>query len=65
MKKLAEYIHWVGFIGTCFMLVLSVLDPSRDELVIHFIASLIPNTLSWLLATMIDGKRNYFPVLKG
>ena len=38
-------------------------DPSRDEMLIHFIASMIPNTLCWILANIIDGKRNYFPFL--
>ena len=45
------------------MLVLSALDPSRDEMLIHFIASMIPNTLCWILANIIDGKRSYFPFL--
>ena len=63
MKNFVEYLHWIGFFGTCFMLVLSFLDPSKDEMVIHFIASMIPNTLSWAIAIMLDGKRKYFPFL--
>ena len=46
------------------MLVLSFLDPSKDEMLIHFIASMIPNTLSWAIAIMLDGKRKYFPFFK-
>ena len=64
MKIFVEYLHWIGFCGTCFMLVLSFLDPSKDEMLIHFIASMIPNTLSWAIAIMLDGKRKYFPFLK-
>jgi len=45
------------------MLVLSFLDPSKDEMLIHFIASMIPNTLCWIIALMLDGKRKYFPFL--
>ena len=63
MKDIVHYLHWVGFLGTCFMLVLSALDPSKDEMLIHFIASMIPNTLYWIFANIMDGKRNYFPFL--
>ena len=62
-KNVGHYLHWVGFLGTCSMLVLSALDPSKDEMLIHFIASMIPNTLCWILANIMDGKRNYFPFL--
>jgi len=63
MKKLAHILHWIGFLGTCFMLVLSFLDQSRDELIIHFTASMVPNTLFWLIAYLIAGKRKYLPFL--
>jgi hypothetical protein len=61
--KTAHILHWIGFIGTCFMLVLSFLDESRNELIIHFTASIIPNTLSWFIASLLSGKRNFFPFL--
>ena len=60
-KNVGYYLHWIGFSGTCFMLVLSALDPSRDEMLIHFIASMIPITLTWLLACFFNGKRNFLP----
>ena len=63
MKKLAHLLHWIGFLGTCFMLVLSFLDQSRDEFIIHFTASMVPNTLFWLIAYLIAGKRKYLPFL--
>ena len=63
MKIFVEYLHWIGFCGKSFMLVLSFLDPSKDEMLIHFIASMIPNTLCWIIALMLDGKRKYFPFL--
>ena len=62
-KNVGHYLHWVGFFGTCFMLILSTLDPSRDEMLIHFIASMMPNTLCWIFANIIDGKRSYLPFL--
>ena len=61
MKDIVHYLHWVGFLGTCSMLVLSALDPSKDEMLIHFIASMIPITLTWLLACFFNGKRNFLP----
>ena len=63
MNKIADVLHWIGFFGTCFMLVLSFFDESRDEVFIHFTASMIPNTLSWLIASLLGGKRNFFPFL--
>ena len=63
MKDTGHYLHWVGFLGTCFMLVLSALDPSKDEMLIHFIASMILSTLCWILANIKNEKRNYFPFL--
>ena len=63
MQKIAHILHWIGFLGTCFMLVLSFLDESRDELIIHLISSMIPNTLSWFIAVLLTGKRNFFPFL--
>ena len=61
--RFATLIHWTGFLATCFMLVLSLLDQSRDELLIHFTASLIPNTSCWVVAYLLGGSRNFFPFL--
>ena len=63
-KKIAHFLHWAGFLITCFMLVLSFLDESRDEVIIHITASMIPNTVSWFIATLLVGKRKFFPFLK-
>ncbi len=63
-KKIAHFLHWIGFIITCFMLVLSFLDQSRDEVIIHITASMIPNTVSWFFATLLAGKRKFFPFLE-
>ena len=43
------------------MLVLSVLDQSKDEIVIHLIASMIPITTTWQIAYFLSGKRNILP----
>ena len=63
-KKIAHFLHWAGFLITCFMLVLSFLDESRDEVIIHITASMIPNTVSWFIATLLVGKRKFFPFLE-
>ena len=62
-KKIAHFLHWAGFLITCFMLVLSFLDQSSDEVIIHITASMIPNTASWLIVTLLVGKRNFLPFL--
>jgi hypothetical protein len=45
------------------MLFMAYLDPSQDEVLIHIIASSIPSTLAWLIASLIGGRRNYFPFI--
>ena len=44
--KLGYLLHWIGLIGTCFMLMLSFLDQGQDELIIQLIAT------SWPLLCM-------------
>jgi len=61
MKKLLHIIHWIGFLITCFMLIASALDKSSDEIVIHLTASMIPISLTWLIAHFIGGPRKFFP----
>jgi len=43
------------------MLIASALDKSRDEIVIHLTASMIPISLTWLIAYFIGGPRKFFP----
>lgn len=59
--KISLFIHWLGFLASCFMLFMAYLDPSQDEVIIHIIAASMPNTLGWLIACLIGGRRNYFP----
>jgi len=54
MKLLLHIIHWFGFLLTCFMIILSALDKSRDEIFIHITA----------FASVIGGARKFFPFLK-
>lgn len=63
MDKFAHILHWAGFLVTCFMLVLSALDQSKDEVMIHVISSMIPLTLTWVISSLIAGKRNFLPFL--
>ena len=62
-RKIAITLHWIGFIITCFMLILSFLNPSKDEIIIHFIASIIPNSVCWIIAFLFAGKRHYLPFI--
>ena len=63
MNKIAHIVHWFGFIITCLMLILSYLDQSRDEVFIHIVSSMIPNTLAWVIGTLLAGKRKFLPFL--
>jgi len=64
MNKLADLLHWIGFILSCFMLILSALDQSKDEVLIHIMASIIPITISWVIAYLLSGKRHFLPFIK-
>ena len=59
--KIPSFIHWIGFTITIFLLILSLLDPSKDEMVIYFIASITPNAGCWIIAMAVYGKRGFFP----
>jgi len=57
-------LHWLGFFITIFMLSLSFLDPSQDELLLHFIASSFPLFITWILRISKAGPVPIFPFLK-
>ena len=62
-NKISTFIHWTGFLISLFMFILAYLDPSRDEVIIHITAALMPNTIGWILASSISGQKNYLPFL--
>ena len=64
MKRIAKIIHWSGFYVTSFMLVMTVLDESQDEIILHLIVSSIPITVTWLIACVLGGKRNNILFIK-
>ena len=57
-------LHWLGFFITIFMLSLSFLDPSQDELLLHFIASSLPLFITWISRISKAGPVPIFPFLK-
>lgn len=57
--KLGYLLHWIGLIGTCFMLVVSFLDQSQDELMIHLIASSFPILIGWILRVLLVGRKDF------
>lgn len=63
MRHFTHILHWIGFFMTCVMLILSFLDPSGDEHLIHFVASMTPITVAWLIAYLIDESRKFFPFM--
>lgn len=62
--KSGLFLHWAGFLVTCFMLVVSFGDPSKDEVVIHLTASCMPLLLGWLLRVLLVGRRHLLPFVK-
>ena len=58
--KLGYLLHWIGLIGTCFMLVVSFLDQSQDELMIHLIASSFPILIGWILRVLLVGRKHFY-----
>ena len=54
--KIAKFIHWIGFFAFCFMLTLAALDQSKDETVIHLVASSIPLLLAIFIHYIITKK---------
>jgi len=63
IKKSLSIIHWLGFFLSCLMLVMTFLDQSQDEIIIHLIASSLPHTIGWIIVSLIGGTRNYFPFI--
>ena len=61
--KLGYLLHWIGLIGTCFMLILSFLDQSQDELIIHLIASSFPILIGWMLRVLLVGRKHFLPFI--
>jgi len=64
MKLVLLRLHWFGFFITAFMLSLSFLDPSQDELLLHFIASSLPLLITWAIRIFKIGPVPIFPFLK-
>jgi hypothetical protein len=64
MKKTLLKLHWLGFFITIFMLSLSFLDPSQDEVFIHFFASSFPLLVTWIIRVLNVGPVPIFPFLR-
>ena len=58
---IAKVIHWVGFIIFCFMLFVSALDESKDEVFIHLTASSIPLVLAIVVRYIITREFKVMP----
>ena len=64
MKKTLLKLHWLGFFITIFMLSLSFLDPSQDEVFIHFFASSFPLLVTWIIRVLNVCPVPIFPFLR-
>ena len=59
-----EFITRVGLAITTVMLVLSLLDQSRDEYIIHITASSMPLVCIWIIRNYFVEKCRFFPFLE-
>lgn len=62
--KIAKFIHWIGFFAFCFMLTFAALDKSKDEAVIHLVASSIPLLITIFIHYIITKKFKVLPLSK-
>ncbi|MDA9078656.1 hypothetical protein N9K82_00635 [Gammaproteobacteria bacterium] len=46
------------------MLILSFLDQSQDELIIHLIASSFPILIGWILRVLLVGRKHFLPFIQ-
>jgi len=63
MLKLLLVLHWIGFLMSIAMLGLSFMDQSRDEYMIHIIASSMPLLFTWIIRKIMAGPCRLFPFL--
>ena len=64
MQKALLKLHWSGFFITIFMFSCSFLDPSQDEVFIHFFASSFPLIIAWIIRVLNVGPVPIFPFLR-
>ena len=60
--KIAKFIHWIGFLVFCFMLTLAALDQSKDEIVIHLVATSMPLLIAIFIHYIITKKFKVLPL---
>jgi len=61
---IAKTIHWIGFFAFFFMLIVSALDESKDEIIIHFTASSMPLVIAIIIRYIIIKEIKIMPFIK-
>ena len=61
MLKLLLILHWIGFLITLIMIGLSFMDQSKDEYMIHMLASSMPLFFTWIIRKKMAGPCKLFP----
>tara|TARA_B100000035_G_scaffold195485_1_gene166896 strand:+ start:971 stop:1177 length:207 start_codon:yes stop_codon:yes gene_type:complete len=60
-KNIAKTIHWIGFVVFLFMLLATALDKSKDEVLIHLIASSTPLITAIIIRFLLTKEVQLWP----
>ena len=61
-KNIAKTIHWIGFVVFLFMLLATALDKSKDEVLIHLIASSTPLITAIIIRFLLTKEVQLWPL---
>ena len=60
-KNIAKTIHWIEFVVFLFMLLATALDKSKDEVLIHLIASSTPLIIAIIIRLLLTKEVRLWP----
>ena len=61
IERLASVTHWIGFLISIFILVMTIPSSDPNDYLIYFVIALVPNTVGWLIKYIFTGDGNFFP----
>ena len=61
-KNIAKTIHWIGFVVFLFMLLVTALDKSKDEVLIQLIASSTPLITAIIIRFLLTKELQLWPI---
>ena len=61
IERLASVLHWIGFLISIFIVVMTISFSDPNDYLIYFVIALVPNTIGWLIKYIFTGDGNFFP----